>query len=138
GAPVDPYDPTVDVTAATDVVVDGVLDFNGVSNGGLPLDVLADVALTSVTNQVGTAVVDLAGNVVLDLDGFVTDIDVSNITATLDMVQGQATDVVGQVQGTVDLPARVFDATFDVSGVGATIDVAVQAAASFFGFGIFL
>ena len=136
GVSVDPYDPGVDLSNATDVFVDGVLDYTGLSTDGLPLALLADIAITSVSNQANTAVVLLDGNVNIDLNGYVTDLDVSALTATLDLVQDQVSEVTGQFQSSIDLPTEVFDAVFDMDAIGSTIDIAVQAAGSLSEFGI--
>ncbi len=138
GVSVDPYDPGVDMSTATNVFVDGILDYTGFSTGGLPLALLADIAITSVSNQPSTAVVLLDGSVNIDLDGYLTVLDVSALSATLDLVRDEVSEVTGQLESTIDIPSQVFDAVFDMDAIGSTIDIAIQAADSLSEFGIAL
>ena len=79
---------------------------------------------------------DLTGDLMVDHDGYVTDLNVSNLQATIDMVQGEVTDLTGSIDGVVQIPNFLFPAEFSLEGLGPNLDVLVQASLSFFGFGI--
>lgn len=134
--PVDPYDPTVDLSDDQNVVVDAVFDFMGTSLTGAPLTISGDVDFDTVQNGLNQVIVDLGGNLFVSHDGYDTNLDISNLQATLDMVQGQVTDLQGSVSGEVSIPGFMFPAQFTLQGLGPDLDVLVEASLSFFGFDI--
>ena len=134
--PVDPYDPAVDLTDDQNVVVDAVFTFAGTSLTGAPLNIDGDVNFDTVQNGLDRVVVDLAGDVSVAHGGYITDLNVSNLQATLDMIQGEVIDLQGSVQGEVDIPGFFFPAQFDLQALGPDLDVLVEASLSFFGFDI--
>lgn len=134
--PVDPYDPAVDLTDDQTVTVDAVLNFQGTSTTGAPLDISGNVLFDTVQNGANQVVVDLTGDLMVDHDGYVTDLNVFDLQATIDMVQGEVTDLTGSVNGVVQIPNFLFPAEFSLEGLGPNLDVLVQASLSFFGFGI--
>ena len=134
--PVDPYDPAVDLTDDQNVVVDAVFTFAGTSLTGAPLNIDGNVDFDTVQNGVDQVVVDLAGTVSVAHGGYITDLNVSDLQATLDMIQGEVVDLQGTVQGEIDIPNFAFPASFDLQALGPDLDVLVEASLSFFGFDI--
>jgi len=126
GAAVDPY--------ATDLSgmgqVDGVVQihFVGTSPEGKPLDIDADVDVTTLSNSSTDVTALMTGVWDIDLDGYRTNFSTDGLELDIDLVSDEVTRAEGSIDGDIDIPDFPVDGDFDIEGLGDKFAVAVDVA----------
>jgi len=125
GTYVDPY--VVDLTQATNVIVDADVQFNGISNIGESLSAYADFTATTVNNTMTDVLAEIDGNFGVDHGKYEFDFTATDVQFDLDLAAEKVTNVLGNVTGTVDIPDFPYDADFTVDGLGTTLVIDIDA-----------
>jgi len=125
GSYFDPY--VVDFTTFTDVVVDADFVFNGLSNTGVPMSASGDFIADTVQNGVNAVQTTVDGTFAVSHDGYNMDFVATSLAMDFDLLAQQCTNVVGQVDGTLDIPDFFYDADFTVTGLGTQLQIGIDA-----------
>ena len=124
GVPVDPY--VVDLRQAEVVEIDAQVGFHGATPLGLDLDAQSDLSVTTLQNDPDGARTTVDGTWDILLDGYDADLSATDLQLDFDLVAAEVTHVIGDIEGTVDIPDFAADAEFVLTGLGTRVDLAVD------------
>ena len=125
GGFVDPY--LDDLTDDTQVAIVADVIFNGTGPNGETLDALADITVTTIQNDVNSAITMVTGTFDVSLDDYDFEIVANDVEMTLDLVNDTVTEVTGSIVGTADIPDFLFDIDFTIDGVGDQLQIGIDA-----------
>lgn len=123
---VDPYAPGVDLSTATNLVVVATAAFSGISNTGKSMSANADFTATTVQNGLNDVQAAIDGVFGVKHDGYDFKFNANDVQMSLDLVAEKVTNVLGTVDGTVDIPGFV-PADFTVNGLGDSLQIDIDA-----------
>jgi len=122
---VDPY--VVDLTTHQSVTVVADVLFTGISTTGEALDVAADFTATTLQNGLDDVQAVINGDFAIGHGPYDIDFTATDVEMGLDLLNETVTNVVGNVEGTVDIPDFAYDAAFTVNGLGDQIQIDIDA-----------
>jgi len=126
GEPLDPYGRELASMGQLDGDVQIV--FAGTSPNGKPLNIDADVDVTTLANSTDSVTALLAGAWDIRLDGYRTNLSTSGVELDVDLLTDEVTRAVGTIDGDVDIPNFPIDGDFDIEGLGDSLAVAINVA----------
>ena len=126
--PVDPY--VVDLTGHDQVTVDATVLFSGMSMIGESVMASADFTIATTTNDPDNAVTVVNGDFDINHDGYEVALDAIDLALTLDLVLGEISNVLGRLDGEVDIPDFAFDASFSINGLGDSVSIDIDVVAT--------
>ena len=63
-------------------------------------------------------------------DGYEVALDAIDLALTLDLVLDEVTNVLGRLDGEVDIPDFAFDASFSINGLGDSVSIGIDVVAT--------
>lgn len=126
--PVDPY--VVDLTGHSQVTVDATVLFSGTSMIGESVVASADFTIATATNDPDNPVTVVNGEFDINHDGYEVALDAIDLALTLDLVLDEVSNVLGRLDGEVNIPDFAFDASFTVNGLGDSISIGIDVVAT--------
>lgn len=126
--PVDPY--LVDLSGDSLVVVDATVQFSGTSRIGGPVVASADFNISATANDPAGAVTVVNGDFDINHDGYDLALAATDLALTVDVVLEEVTNVVGHVDGVVDIPEFEFDGVFSLDGLGTSMAIGINVVAT--------
>jgi hypothetical protein len=102
--------------------------FVGTSPNGKPLNIDADVDVTTISNSTTEVTALLSGAWYIRLDGYRTNLSTGGMELDVDLVTEEVTRAVGNIDGDIDIPNFPVDGDFDIEGLGDKLAVAIDVA----------
>ena len=134
GVAVDPYEVDLSSMGAIDGAIEVV--FVGTSPNGKPINVDADVDISTLQNSLTDVTAVVSGEWNINIDGYKTNLSTGGMEMDFDLLNDQVTRAVGSIDGDIDIPNFPIDGDFDIEGLGDKLQVAINVAVTTIDFDI--
>lgn len=128
GLPVDPYD--LDLSEVAQLDIDADVVFDGLTTLGADLGAIADISMSTVQNGEDFVTTMIDGAIEVTHDGYVVDLDLDDVQLQLDLEAEDVVDVLGSIEGSVDIPDLIYNADFELEGLGSQVEIAIDVVAT--------
>lgn len=122
GNPVDPFVDDLTNDSQVTITVHNV-NFAGVSVDGAALTMDGAYSAVTSSNAADSVATVLNGTFDVNYDEYVSSFTATDLELTIDTVQGEVTNIVGDLDGTIDVPNWPDDANLNLDAVGSQLQI---------------